>query len=186
MFIMKFGKKIEFFHKDKECELRTIFDFDVTDNYILGLQNENKYLDNIPINVNKDSQMKYINSIIESEKDTICGLFVDSELIGTAGIQGIDADSTSTIGIFIFDQSVRGQGFGKTIVWASCFLANLCNGVTCFGAGMKKTNIPSLRSFLSCGFQIVEETSDIYKVTLKIKNLLQPSFISKINIEDIH
>jgi RimJ/RimL family protein N-acetyltransferase len=174
---MKFKKKLDFLYDEQKCEFRSIFGSDLTDEYISELKKGNKYIENIPVNVNKQSQSGYINTIVESENNVICGLFVNSKLIGTAGIQNIGSNSISTIGLYIFDQNVRGQGFGKAIVWASCFLANLCENVEDFGAGMKKTNIPSFKSFTSCGFQISIRSDESYKVNLNIKDLLKPKNI---------
>lgn len=181
--IMKFETKIGFNHNVYKCEFRTMLDSDVNSNYISELKKGNQFISNIPKKVNEKSQKNYINQVNDLEKDTICGLFVDSELIGTAGIQNISLESLTTIGIFLFDQSYRGQGFGKTMVWACCLLVNKCNSVVNIGAGMKKVNISSLNSFQACGFKIDQETEDGYRVKLSIRELQKPRSISNVKLE---
>ncbi|HQF37069.1 MAG TPA: hypothetical protein PLL26_05525 [Candidatus Dojkabacteria bacterium] len=56
---------------------------------------------------------------------------------------------------------------------------NICN----FYAGMEKDNIPSLKSFLSCGFKIINENEKYYKVKLNIEELKKPNNIEKVTVE---
>ncbi len=55
-------------------------------------------------------------------------------------------------------------------------------------AGPKKMelkNVPSLKSFLACGFKIKDKNAEVYKVGLKIDELQKPNFIKKVIIEKI-
>jgi len=190
---MKFEKKLEFLHKDKKCEFRTIFCSDITNNYISGLKKGNKYIGNIPINVNKHSQMKYINNIIESKRDTICGLFVNSELIGTAGIQysysknflkdtNLKINNIATIGIFIFNKNFRGKGYGKAMLWASIFLTNMCQNTIWFGVCTEKENPITYKLNIDIGFKLFYENERLYKFYLDYTQLIKPDFINRINV----
>lgn len=181
---MELGKSLHFICHGAKCEFRTLGINDVTEAYVEGLRQQKKYLENNPCDTNKNIQQEYIKRIIDSENDTICGLFVDSVLIGTAGIQNIfcKGECITTFGIFIFSQNFRGKGYGKTLVWASAFLVNACNGVTRFGAGMEKQNMPSLKCFLSSGFKKVFEDDKLIKVELNYKHLKVTEFISHIEV----
>ena len=180
---MELDKKITFICNSEHCEFRSINENDVTEAYIEGLKNQRKYLENKPASITIESQKYYINNIVESEYNTICGLFINSVLVGTAGIQNITTENKTTIGIFIFNKNLKGRGLGKTLVWASCYLLKNSLGIEEFGAGMEKTNIPSLKSFLACGFDLSSEDEVNYMVKLNIENLQQPSFISKVQIK---
>jgi len=48
---------------------------------------------------------------------------------------------------------------------------------------MEKDNIPSLKSFLSCGFKIINENEKYYKVKLNIEELKKPNNIEKVTVE---
>ena len=84
---MDLGRSLLFRIKDASCEFRTINEIDVSQEYIDGLNEQNEYIENIPGEVSFYSQKKYIKDIINSKNDSICGLFFDGELVGTAGIQ---------------------------------------------------------------------------------------------------
>jgi len=180
---MIFDKKIIFYYENLECEFRTMKINDVKKSYIDGLKDEKKYLLNIPKELTIKSQKKYINDIINSENNTICGLFINGELIGTAGIQSkfsqLEIPNLSSIGIFIFNKNFRGIGLGKTLVWASVYLTNKTLKTKYFIAGMNKDNLPSLNSFLSCGFKILSSNRN-YKLELSIKNLKKSNKISNV------
>ena len=179
-------KKLLFNYNDVELEFRTILIHDVNQTYVDGLKNEKKYLLNIPNDVTLSSQRKYINEIITSKNNTICGLFNSNELIGTAGIQLTKQNSENinyaTIGIFIFNPNYRGIGLGKTLVWASVILINKTMKIKLYGAGMEKTNLPSLNSFLSCGFQSTSNNKN-YNVKLNFDYLIKPNQISGIKFK---
>ena len=128
---------------------------------------------------------KYINELISSEIKTICGLFIDGELIATATVKKIENSEDVTwgaIGIFIFDTSFRGKGLGKLLVWCSCYLAHKSIALNIFRAGMEKKNISSLRSFQACNFMNIDENDKYYNVELDINNLLEPKNIYNIEI----
>jgi RimJ/RimL family protein N-acetyltransferase len=179
---MKLKNKLVFSHSLGECTFRTITSEDVSDNYINGLKEELKFIENIPELINRSSQANYIMNIVNSEKDTICGLFLNSELIGTAGIQNIMEGNRVSIGILLFNKKLRGHGFGKVLIWASCFLANNCRSTISFFAGMSKENLPSLKAFLACGFSIESELPEKYIVSLDNQVLKAPVNITHIRI----
>ncbi|MDP2685119.1 MAG: GNAT family N-acetyltransferase [bacterium] len=179
---MKLEKKLLFTHKLGNCEFRTISEKDISEDYLMGLREESKYIKYIPENVNRTAQAQYIRDIIDSERNTICGLFLNSELIGTAGIQNISEGQKVSIGFLLFNKTLRGNGFGKVLVWASCFLTNSDKMSTVFFAGMKKENLASLKACLSCGFIVNSESLDAYIVELLFKDLQIPTIIGDINV----
>ncbi len=182
---MVFNKKIVFTCQNDIYEYRTILPEDVTNEYISGLKNQNSYLENNPSDINMEKQKDYVLKKKLSNNDSICGLFINSVLIGTAGLQNLTGDGNTSIGIFVFNSNIRGKGFGKTLVWASCLIASYIFNKKIFEAGMEKDNIPSIKSFLSCGFKIINEDERYYKVRLYLKNLIMPAFINNVKIVDI-
>lgn len=180
---MELAKKLRFIIKDSHYVFKSLSVGDVTESYVQALKRQRAYLSNNPEDINTKWQQKYVEKIRLSPSGTICGLFINSELIGTAGIQNLKSDKTTTIGIFVFDEKLRGKGYGKTLVWASCYISNNCCNVNYFEAGMERTNVPSLKSFLACGFKIIDKNEKKIKVGLKIDELEKPEFIDKIIIK---
>ena len=108
---MELEKSILFKFNDYTCEFRNLNESHVSQDYIIGLKAQKKYIENIPIDSSFSSQKNYINDILYSKGDVICGLFLNNELVGTAGIQSsttflkhikIPAEYIATIGIFLF------------------------------------------------------------------------------------
>ena len=179
---MELAKKLRFIIKDSNCIFRSLSASDVTESYIQALKKQRAYLSNNPEDINIQWQKRYIEKIRLCSSDTICGLFINSELVASAGIQNLKSDKATTIGIFVFDEKLRGKGYGKTLVWASCYLSNNCCNVNYFEAGMERTNVPSLKSFLACGFKVIDKNEKKIKVGLKIDELKKPKLIDKIII----
>ena len=194
---MELGKSIFFKINNMNCEFRTLHDSDVSKEYVDGLKQQTKYIMNIPKNVSISSQKKYVKDILYSKDDTICGLFINNELVGTAGIalsnsifQNIDNpyENLVTIGIYIFNKSYRGIGLGKVLVWAASYLFYDFTQAKWFTASMQKENIASLKSFLSCGFQHnirlfpINENKEGVSVLLNISELKKPIIIDTVSI----
>ena len=100
---------------DLTCEFRTLNESDVSQDYINGLKDQKKYIEKIPIHISVSSQKKYINDILYSKGDAICGLFINNELIGTAGVQQsikflqyieVPTEFVAAIGIFVFNKQI--------------------------------------------------------------------------------
>lgn len=194
---MELTKTLKFIIDNSKCVFKTLSPEDISESYINSLRDAQELLENAPEDINIKWQQNYIKKILLSPCDTICGLFIDSELIGTSGIQNLSANGIATrrvklaqgytygctLGIFVLSEMSREKGYGKTLVWASCYLANNCCGVETFEASMKKDNISSLSSFLACGFQVKKESIDGLNVELKVGELVKPEFIDKIIIE---
>ncbi len=194
---MKLGKKLKFTINNSECIFRTLTPEDVSQSYINALKKTRGLIENVPEDINIEWQQSYIKEVLLSPCDTIYGLFLDSELIGTAGIQNLAVAGIATraiemavgytygctIGILILGEMVRGRGYGKTLVWAACYLVNNSCGVETFEAAVKKNNVPSLKSFLTCGFKVTKESSDGVNVEVKIGELVKPEFVERITIE---
>ena len=84
---MELGKFIFFKINKMNCEFKSLHETDVSQDYVSGLKYQKEYIMNIPSLVSFSSQKKYINDILYSKGDAICGLFINNELVGTAGIQ---------------------------------------------------------------------------------------------------
>jgi len=206
---MELEKYVTFKINDLKYEFRTLNELDVSQEYIDALE-ENEFIENIPTKLSIPKQKKYINEILSRDRETICGLYVDTKLIGSCGIQtyttflhNIDkhALKVGTVGIFIFNNNYKGLGIGKALLWASIYLLHECSQTEWFTAGMLKENIASLKTFLSCGFKQVEFTLSqkllvsnktfiddnlkIYNVLLNYSELKKPEFIKSEKIINV-
>jgi len=115
---------------------------------------------------------EYVRRIRLSESDAICGLFSKTILVGTAGVQSISWEGEdTTFGILVLDKESRGKGYGKTLVWATCYLLNALFGICRFGAGAEADNAPSVRSFLSCGFVVADSNQGKCRLEMNFPNL---------------
>ncbi len=196
---MELVKSLLFIIRDHLYLFKTLSPEHVTESYINFLRTEKDRIENNPDSITIEWQTQYIEEILGSSLDTICGLFMDRDLIGTSGIQNVENDQMSnryiqlavgstydsTLGILVLDQKSRGKGYGKTLVWASCYLASQCGSIKSFKASVKKDNAPSLQSFLTCGFRIEAENSASYNVGLALDELLKPEFISDVKLETV-
>ena len=189
---MELDRTLFFKIKDMNCEFRTLHNMDVNQDYVSGLKEQNEYIENIPTKLNISTQKIYINNILSNKNATICGLFINNKLVGTAGVQSstkflqniqVPSKLVSTIGILVINKNFIGMGMGKTLVWATTFLLHDSTGAVWFGAGMAKENIPSLKSFLSCGFRKEFEDQQNYKVLLNHQNLIKPEFIYGVDLK---
>ena len=184
---MKFSSSLLFNYREKECAFRSIFPKDVTNAYVEGLRQENKYLSHIPEKLDLSSQQEYISQISRSINNAICGLFVGDELIGTAGLQNLAAGNYATIGIFLFNPLVRGMGFGKILVWSASQLAIHQMSVAGTMGGMKPDNIVSIRSFLACGgIESVDSDTGTHHVHISATNLLTLPGLTKIRFSTLY
>lgn len=173
---MKLSGQIEFKFKNMEAYLHVLSPQDVTREYVDGLNRERLFLETKPDTASLASQMEYVRGIEEDSARVICGLWCGGELIATAGGQRLNAAGAEvpTIGIFIFNETFRGQGWGKVLVWAMChFLVNEL-GVASVQAAMKKENLSSKGSFLRVGFEVISQDALYHYLELKAKNLVQP------------
>ena len=186
---MELEKFLAFNIDDFNCVFRILCESDVSKNYLDGLKRQNEYIENISADLTISKQKKYIQKILLSKSDTIFGLFINRELVGTAGVQlsnsflkyiKVPAENVATIGIFLFNKNFRRRGLGKALVWSATHLFNYSTKAEWFGAGMKKRNIPSLKSFLSCGYKNINEDKNNCHVLINYSDLIKPN-----NIDDI-
>ena len=77
------------------------------------------------------------------------------------------------------------MGLGKTLVWAATYLHHNSIQTEWFGAGMAIENIPSLKSFLSCGFRQIYEDEESCRVLLNYSELTKPEFIKDETIREV-
>ena len=71
------------------------------------------------------------------------------------------------------------------MIWAGVYLLNSTLKMSIFRAGMEKQNIPSFRTFLSCGFRKYEEVGSTFKLSLMIDQLKKPAFITDISVSSL-
>ena len=191
---MELDKYLAFSLRAEKCQFRVMLPHEVTESYINGLKEQERYLINTNRKISLPEQSTYVAHILESSNDLLMGLFVEGELVGTSGIQtfgepcqeGISSDASyATMGVFVFDPSDRGKGHGKTMIWAGVYLLNSTLKMGIFRAGMEKQNIPSFRTFLSCGFRKYEEVGSTFKLSLMIGQLKKPAFITDISVSSL-
>lgn len=179
---MELDKTLSFLIDGKVFLFRSLTEEDVTQSYVDALRRQRAFLDNNPAGIDMQWQRKYILDIRKSKWNAICGLFANSRLIGTSGIQNIKRGEQTTLGIFLLNLEDRGKGYGKLLAWASCYFINHLLGIDNFRAGVKKSNDASWRSFMACGFQIVQERQGSYTLVLPIVELRTLKYITDINI----
>ena len=186
---MELKNTLNFNFKHLDCELRNIYPDDISLEYIEGLKNQEKYIENIPHKISFKSQ-KIQNNILFSKNNIINGFFIEGNLIGTSGIQISNNNEyfhqlkqNIFYRYFHFYKNKKRNGFGKILVWASLFLHHYCLGSEIYFAGMNIENIPSLRTFLSCGFKINYKKENLYFVSLKYDNIILPKNLLNIKIK---
>jgi len=191
---MKIPRHLEFSVNGERYIFRNIFPQDVDMDYVNALRKERLFIENRTDDITIEYQQKYINSILESESDTICGLFSGSKLIGTAGIQNLSCDHSknrkmkmavgstynTTVGIFILSDLMKGKGYGKILLWASCYLSYCQFGTISIEASMLRQNVSSRKVFLACGFKISAESEAGFNLKLKVDTeLVKPECIKR-------
>ena len=67
-------------------------------------------------------------------------------------------------------------------MWAATYLLHASVNACWFGAGMKKDNVASLMSFLSCGYKQISNEEDNVRVMLNYEELRCPSLVSDISL----
>ena len=77
------------------------------------------------------------------------------------------------------------MGLGKTLAWAGTYLFHNSTQAEWFGASIEKNNIPSLKSFLACGFSQIYEDEKCCKVLLNNSELTKPEFIKDESIRKV-
>ena len=189
---MILNQTLTFNINENRYSFRTLKETDVSSLYIDGLKENGINLERIPKSLTIESQKKYVNDIIQSRNNTICGLFQDNILIGTIGIQSNtlnskrlyiddDIDNIVTIGLFLLDIDNYGKGFGKILVFSSIYLYCADTGSKHFGTRIKNDNIMSKKSFLSCGFEFTNKVNTWQYFYLNHDKLIIPNNISRIN-----
>ncbi len=167
------------FSKDKAIRLslnqrgylRPIDELDVTQAYVDGLNDPevNRFL----IGPRSARQTlagvrEFVRMNRESPDSLLLGLFVDDELRGTVRLHGAEGQEI-TLGLAIFDKTVWGQGWGKTMIEAATRHALQSPAVIRVRAGVEVDNIGSQKTFAAAGYHCVEtfysESDDLYVQT---------------------
>jgi len=191
---MELDRYLAFSLRAEKCQFRVMLPHEVTESYIVGLREQGQYLENANKKISLPEQSNYVARILESPDDLLMGLFVEGKLVGTSGIQtfaepcqeGISNDASyATMGVFVFNPSDRGKGYGKTMIWAGVYLLSSTLRISTFRAGMERQNISSFRTFLSCGFRKYEEVGSTFKLSLMIDLLKKPAFITDTSVSSL-
>ena len=191
---MDLDRYLAFSLRAGKCQFRVVLPHEVTESYIIGLRAQKRYLINTNKKISLTAQSDYVARILESPDGLLMGLFVEGELVGTSGIQtfgepcqeGISSDASyAAMGVFVFNPSDRGKGYGKTMIWAGVYLLSSTLGIGTFRAGMERQNIPSFGTFLSCGFRKYEVIGSAFKLSLMIDQLKKPAFITDISVSSL-
>lgn len=191
---MKIQGCLQFSLHGEKHTFRTLEPHDVNMAYVLGLRKERLFIENRFDDMTMEYQQKYVNDVLTSEIDTICGLFVGSKLIGTSGIQNLSVDksknrmiemsvgstSNCTLGMYLFDASMRGKGYGKILMWSSCYLCCHQLGITFMEVSVLKQNIASLKACIACGFKISVENDVGVNMELQVNTeLVKPEDVMR-------
>ena len=190
---MELEKSIFFKINTFACKFRSLNESDVTEKYIDGLREQKEYLENAPISLSVSGQKKYINDMIVSEGDTICGLFLNQELVGSTRVQlttdfseYVDdpEDYVAAIGIFFSIEITETSAWVKLLSgqWrvSSTIPLRLIGLVR-----DRQQNISPLKSFLSCGTRKVYEDKEILRVLLHFYELMKPDCITDEVIREV-
>jgi hypothetical protein len=183
---MRLEGELQFSYKDDTFSFRSISPEEVSPMYLEGLRQDNEFLEHVPSPLDQTSQYAYVSHIIDSEEDTICGLFRDEKLIATAGIQNLRPKSTEiTVGIFVFDPLDRGKGYWKVLVWAACRLSIDALDVSAFWGGMNQKNVRSYKSSISCGaVATLDPEKGSYRLTMLASDLIRLPWITKVEYNE--
>ena len=180
---MILNSSIQFSYSNLNLSIRDLNEAHVSQEYVDGLVKERTFIETISNGHDIQKQKDYVRKINESNDSIILGLFSNEKLIGTSGIQTnfkqnmIASFPVSTIGMIIFDNDFRGKGLGKVIVWSSIKLISKVTSSKKFGAGMRQDNLASYKSFISLGFEEVNQDDIYFYLYLDIKNLIKPQEI---------
>ena len=141
-----------------------------------GLNGEKRFLETTPDKVTLQGQTEYVNGIIQGESTAICGLWCKGELAGTAGVQNLHAKEGQdvTFGIFIFNKSFLGKGWGKVLVWAICRHLLDEEKIQVIRAAAKVENIASTASFLNVGFKVCTNDGIYNHMVFNAEDLIKP------------
>ena len=173
---VKLNGSIDFIYGGMPASLRSLDRSDVTAAYVDGLNGEKRFLETTPDKVTLQGQTEYVNGIIQGESTAICGLWCKGELAGTAGVQNLHAKEGQdvTIGIFIFNKSFLGKGWGKVLVWAICRHLLDEEKIQVIRAAAKVENIASTASFLNVGFKVCTNDGIYNHMVFNAEDLIKP------------
>ena len=89
-----------------------------------------------------------ISSYDLSMSGDLYGAYIGDKLIGRVGVRRLSWFAYEIFGLYI-DKSYRGNGYAKQLLKD---ILSRYSGLIC--ATIRTDNIPSLRTFFSCGFEI--------------------------------
>jgi RimJ/RimL family protein N-acetyltransferase len=185
---MKIKKNLNFRLGKKLCTVRSIRPNDVSHAYLKAIKND-EYIKGRDPSISLSDQKEYVDNVTQSSVRFLNGLFVDGILVGSSGMQISSGQAAlesieSTVGIIIFEEENRGKGYGKVLVWAGIYLMSLVEGIHVYRASILSANERSMRTFISCGFQVepsmTEEALSIAE--LNISDLKRPEIISQVTL----
>ena len=191
---MELEKSLFFDIADDNLECRALRVSDVTPAYVTGLKRHGYFLITLPAEVTLESQVQYVRAIVAHEKQVLTGLFINNTLAGTAGLQAtvslanvadITSRGSTDIGILLFNEEFRGRRLGRVLVWSATYLFYHCTKIHLFKAGISNDNLPSLQSFLACGFRENMNDGRKTEVSLEWPDSVQPDVIRNVVIKNV-
>lgn len=146
--------------------LRPLSPDEVNTAYVDGLNDPlvTRWLAFVAESVAVESDVKqYVRANLLDSNAVLFGLFVDSKLRGTVRIHAIDDSAgTAHIGIAIFDKSLWGLAWGRSVLRAVTKIGLDGLGLNVLLAGIDEKNIASIKVFEAAGFAVVEGGSKPY------------------------
>ena len=91
---MKTGRVVEANIGLGEIVFRNLLPEDISEDYVDALKSASGRIETIADNIDLSWQKYYVKKILSSPRNTIFGLFLDSKLVGTAGVQNLPIPNT--------------------------------------------------------------------------------------------
>jgi len=193
---MVLKSKLVWTHLGKHATLRTLKTSHITSRYISAISAGPEFIRGAQVGDDYGEQRRYVTRVRKSKTDVLLGLFCDEQLIGTCGLQLSYSESikkklsfslgqnqnVTTVGLFIFQDGMRGQGIGHCLLFGGCFLFDREVVSRQFGAEIDRRNRPSIALFEKCGFS--KKGSDEKNVILFAKKdeLKRPANMTEIKL----
>ncbi len=177
---MKSSGQIDLVINGGKFKYRAVSPDDVSLGYVEALRDAKEYLTAVSDDLDIDKQKEYVESILNSSNDILLGLFEQDEIIGTSGVQNLIFGGPSSVGVLVIGSRRRGAGFGKTLVWSACSYVSYYFGQREFLAGVRKDNSASMRTFVSCGFEVCEDNGEAVFFSADAANIIKPDIIESV------
>ena len=146
------------------CELSKI-SVDL-DTYLSWLRNvaDNRFIESARADYSMDDLKNYLTARCSNPSVRFWGIFLkDGKFIGTIKLEPIDwNERTAWVGILIGDVTERGKGYGTLAMSHVLAYASYSLGLKEVFLGVRKENVPAIRTYEKLGFVILEANADSY------------------------